>query len=77
MKRAELLSSKNQTDGLLSRILQFTHNVSDGVVVRNEVAGVARKSSKKRITVFDTTYCGQGMKKINAENSITKNKRNS
>ena len=48
MKRAELLSSKNQTDGLLSRILQFTHNVSDGVVVRNEVAGVARKSSKKK-----------------------------
>lgn len=76
MKRAELLSSKNQTDGLLSRIL-FTHNVSDRVVVRNEVAGVARKSSKKRITVFDTTYCGQGMNKITSENSITKNKRNS
>ena len=69
-KRRALRSSKNQIDGVLSRIFIHSHCK---VRSHNPKGGCACREKKKRIPDFDHTYCVQGLNITTSQNSITEN----
>ena len=69
-KRRELRASKNQIDGVLSRIFIHSHCK---VRSHNPKGGCACREKKKRIPDFDHTYCVQGLNITTSQNSITEN----
>ena len=69
-KRRALRSSKNQIDGVLSRIFIHSHCKARS---HNPKGSCACREKKKRIPVFDHTYCVQGLNITTSQNSITEN----
>ena len=69
-ERRPLRSSKNQIDGVLSRIFIHSHCK---VQSHNPKGGCACREKKKRIPDFDHTYCVQGLNITTSQNSITEN----
>ena len=69
-KRRALRSSKNQIDGVLSRIFIHSHCKARS---HNPKGSCACREKKKRIPVFDHTYCGLNI--TTSQNSIEYRKR--
>ena len=65
-----LRSSKNQIDGILSRIFIQSHCKARS---HNAKGGCACREKKKGDPYFDHTYCVQGLNITTSQNSITEN----
>ena len=69
-KRMALRATKNQIDGILSRIFIHSHCKARS---HNPKEGCACREKKKRVPYFDHTYCVQGLNITTSQNSITEN----